>query len=341
MFSCELFSTNPHSLHHMQKDALQHASGVEVAHGATFPPDLLASFCPPRSLVVEFGAADGGKLTPLSDRGIRAFGVEMNPNASDLSYEDFHNPVFHGDVRAVGQGSEKPLGFYPFIEEQDGVLIQALFANMLTDRDVRHTIRTADSFLRPKGYIFLAEPIHYSELSLLPFTRLLEYTSRSLEVWQQKWLHRYTVNEAAGLPHDVFAVAQSGVLSKEQKMKMDWADDPARIRALTDSFFFERFARHTRFLRLQRYLKHYHFQELHTEPTVMNDRCGNPLIGVISVWQKETAHFKYRPFLRGARYDDEKQKEQQLRSGTEGFDPQQFWNRYNELAHQYLPSSIR
>jgi len=330
-----------HELVHAQDERLKTASALQIAHGATFPVDLLCSFLPEHGHLIEFGAADGKKLTPLSDRGIRAFGVEMNPNASDLSYEDFHNLVFRGDVRTVGQGSETPRGFYPFIEEQDGVLIQALFANMVTDRDVRHTIRTADAFLRPKGYIFLAEPIHYSELSLLPFKRLPEYTSRSLEEWQQKWLHRYKVNEAAGLPHDVFAVAQSGVLSKEQKMKADWADDPARIRALTDSLFFERFARHIRFLRLQRYLKHYHFTELQTEPTVMYDRGGNPLIGVISVWQKESAHFKYRPFLRGARFDDEKQKERQLRRSTEGFDAQQFLDRYNELAQQFLPSSIR
>ncbi len=342
MFAGELRPTCPEALNQMQKNALQHASEYELAHGANFPPDLIASFCPPRSLVVEFGAASGEKLKALGDRGIRAYGIELNPKASDLSYEDFHNPVFRGDVRSIGQGDEKPGGFYLFLEEQDGVLIQALFANMLVDKDICHTIRTADAFLRPKGYIFIAEPIHYSELSLFPFKYLPEYTSQHLEQWQQKWLVRYRVNEEAGLPHDVFAVAQSGELSKEQKMRADWDEDPEHIKYLIDSFFFERYARHTRFLRLQRYLKRYHFAEMQTWPTVMYDRCGNPLIGVVSVWQKETAHYKYRPYLRGARYDDEKQQSAWVRRETVGYeDPQHYIDHYLELAKQFLPPSIQ
>lgn len=208
---------------------------------------------------------------------------------------------------------------------------------MLVDRDIRHTLRTADALLKPRGHLFIAEPIHYAELSLLPFKKLPEYTNGYLQKWQALWLKRYRVNAEIGLPYGVFAVAKP----VDMKLFLDWEMNPEKLRHMIASENFERYARHTRFLHLRRYLLRYHYKEIETQPTVMYDRNGRPLIGVISTWQKETAHFKYRPFIRNTRIDDEESQTKQLRLATEGMGPQDFMNHYLNEAINHLPVSTQ
>lgn len=326
-----------HELVHAQDERLKTASAFQIAHGATFPADLICSLLPEHGHLIEFGAGNGKKLTPLGDKGLRVSGLEINPGARDLSYEDFHYPVFEGDVRHLTQ-KRVPFALYQDIETQDGILMQGLFANMLVERDIRHTLRTADTLLKPKGYLFMAEPIHYSEMSLLPFQTFPEYKSGYLQKWQSLWFGRYRVNAEIGLPYGVFAVAKPG----DNKLFLDWETSLEKLKQFIASDEFERYAHHTRFLRLRSYLSRYHFTEVLTKPTIMYDRNHNPLIGVISAWQKETARYKYRPFIRGTRVDDEERQTKQLRRLTERMvDPRVFMRHYLDEANQHLPVSTQ
>lgn len=324
-----------------QEILLRKAVAEDLAHGANFPLERICHYCSPHARVVEFGSADGRKLQALRRAELRVFGLEINPEAVELSWDQDAAVTFIADVRSLTQKGDHPFALYPFIEKEDAVLIQGLFANIPVDADVRRIIRLAEVLLLPKGHLFIAEPIHFSELSLFPFELPSLYKGPSLEEWQRRWFERYRVNAEAGLPYGVFAVSKGG-LPKEEKYRLDWATNPEAITELIASDNFERYARHTRFVWLRRYLNKYHFREIETKPTVMPDRHGNPLIGVVSTWERETSHFRFRPFLRGARVDDNvKQREQLMRLLEDVDTPQEYFQQFIALAQQFLPPSLQ
>ena len=74
----------------------------------------------------------------------------------------------------------------------------------------------------------------------------------------------------------------------------------------------------------------------------MFSRGGEPLLGVVSVWQKQTARYKYRPFVRGTRVDDEGEQRRQLGFRLDGVEsPLEFMDRYVEEANKILPPSVK
>ncbi len=151
---------------------LKRASAEDLAHGAIFPIDIISHFCPNRARprrarVVEFGSGNGDKLRPLIEIGIRAFGLDINPGAFALAWDNNTIPTFQADVRHLKQIRDH-YALYPFIEEQH-VLMQGLLPSMLRDKDIRSTLRTADALMLPKGFLFMAEPIHFGELHVFDF----------------------------------------------------------------------------------------------------------------------------------------------------------------------------
>ncbi len=147
------------------------------------------------------------------------------------------------------------------------------------------------------------------------------------------------MNAQVGYPHGIFTVAR-GELPRDEKERLDWLDTPEQVKQFVQSADFERYARHVRFVRLRRYLQKLHFIEIQTSPTIMFSRGNEPLLGIISVWQKQSAHYRYRPFLRGTRIDDDDgQRAQLLRLSPS--DPQEFMDAYLRVADQYLPLVTR
>jgi SAM-dependent methyltransferase len=326
-------------------DANEHlirkAKAEDLAHGARFPLEFIDQFCSNHAAIVEFGSGTGETIRRLRERGYRAFGLEINHDASAVAWDENTAPTFwETDVRHLMQPSDPPYPLYSFIEQQH-VLMQGLLPSVLCDRDVRSTLRTADTLMLPRGYLFIAEPIHFAELRLFPFQLPEFYEGPSLVEWQQRWFRRYEVNRKAGLPNGVFAVAKVS-LPREEKARLDWLDTVADVQHFVHSEDLERFARHVSFVRLGRYLKRLHFQEVKTSPTIMFSRGGEPLLGVVSVWQKQTARYKYRPFVRGTRVDDEGEQRRQLGFRLDGVEsPLEFMDRYVEEANKILPPSVK
>jgi SAM-dependent methyltransferase len=319
-----------------QDEALRRASALNLAHGATVPSEYIVNNCRPAGSILELGSGTGSKLKHLKELGFSCVGLDINEEATKNDWFENAIPVFRADARHLWQEDVNPYRLYPLIEQEDGILIQGLLDNNPVNRDIVNILRNADVLLQPRGHLFIAEPIHYSELSDFSFDQTIQKDRHTLDYWQKKWLHRYEVNARAGLPYGIFAVAK-GELPASDKERLDWLDDPDAVRSFIASDDFERFARHLSYRWLRTRLQRFHFREKKVVPAVMESRLGDPLLGVVSVWEKSTDQYKYRPFEVGETIQNRNSRIVQADYATELIRNPRFEARYLAEANKYLP----
>jgi hypothetical protein len=262
-----------------QSKLLQKADVHALAHGATVPLELIKSFVP-GGMLMELGSGTG--LKGQYPQPYAFTGVELLDEAVQMAEKMYHVVSLTGDARNFWS-TQVNLAMIVHLEHAQGVIVQGLLANILSNTDLRRVLRTADIALYPGGHLFIAEPIRFDDIPIEPSLRDIEIAGYTLSNWRDRWLQRYEVNHDAGLPYGVFAVARPG----EHKDELDWAKTPEEIRQLIKSDELERFARHVRPSGIHAYLDRLQYARVYWEQTIMISRTGKPLLGMIAVYEKQ------------------------------------------------------
>ena len=261
-----------------QTNLLRQVPPDAIAHGAVVPFDVIKQFIQ-GGMLLEFGSGTGEKGTyppPFAFTGI-----EINSRAVDVAEQRHHVISLPGDVRSFWD-NEVNLAMIVHLERTAGVLFQGLLANIVSNTDIRHVLRTADIAIKPGGHLLMAEPVRFDQLPITPELLRQQFVGHSLEEWRERWMERYAANAEAGLPYGVFAVARPG----PRKDALDWATTADDVKRLIESPELERFARHVRPDGLDMYLRHLQYSQEYFKPTIMQSRNDEPLLGAIMVYRK-------------------------------------------------------
>ncbi len=261
-----------------QSDLLPLVPPEAIPHGAIVPIPTIKKHMHD-GIIVELGAGRGASAMAITEAGLTWMGVEINKDAvSETRKKGYVS--FPGDARNFWESSLN-LAALSLIEKANGVLLQGLLANIVQNRDIRSVIRTTNIFLRPGGFLFVAEPVRYDQANLLDNNAV--YAGFSLRQWRERWMTRYALNEAAGLPRGIFAVAKPS----PQKDILDWPQNVDDVRLLINSDQMERFARHISEDAVIAYARRQHLALIdQPQHTLMFSRSGEPLPGVVLVFQK-------------------------------------------------------
>lgn len=313
-----------------QSEFVSHVPPEAIPHGAIVPIPTISKYMHD-GIIVELGAGRGASADAITEAGLSWMGVEIN-NPAVLDTKENGYVSFHGDARNFW-ASRLNLAALSLIEKANGVLLQGLLANIVQNCDIRSVIRTADIFLRPGGFFFVAEPVRYDQAHWLYDDDV--YAGLPLEKWRQKWKTRYAHNEAAGLPPGVFAVAKPG----PDKDILDWPQSVKDVQTLINSDQMERFARHINEDAVVAYARRQHLALVdHPQHTLMFSRNREPLPGVVLVFQKNYGLstkrnkrlFKYDPWWKNATPDERHRGQEERRwrahQDEDGY-YREFWHR--------------
>lgn len=322
-----------------QSEFVSHVAPETIPHGAIVPIPTIKKYMH-GGIIVELGAGRGASADTITAAGLTWMGVEINKDAVSETREKGY-VSFPGDARNFWESSLN-LAALSQIETANGVLLQGLLANIIENRDIRRVLRTADIFLRPGGYLFVAEPVRYDQAYWLNKDDV--YEGLSLEKWRQRWLTRYRLNEAAGLPRGVFAVAKLG----PDKDALDWAQSLDAVQTLINSKHLERFARHVNEDAVIAYARRQHFA-LADDPqhTLMFSRNREPLPGVVFVFQKvyglytkrNQLLYEYSPWYKDMT-PEERHAYQNIRGWRSHADPDYFGDYWKRMKKNF-PKSMQ
>lgn len=313
----------------LQSEYIPRVPPEAIPHGAIFPIPIIKQFMSD-GMIVELGAGRGASAKTITEAGFAWTGLEINEEAV-LDARSRGHASFHGDARNFWQSSLN-LAAIARIENASGVLSQGLLANIVENYDIRNILRTADIFLRPGGYLFVAEPVRYDLADWLD--QDAEYAGLSLEQWRRKWQTRYDLNDAAGLPRGVFAVAKPG----PEKDALDWGQNPNAVQALINSDHLERLARHVNEDAIVAYARRQHLALKDRQHTLMFSRNGEPLPGVFLTFRKEYGLgtkrnmllYEYSAWYRGMSLDErhgvQDDRRWRAHNDEDGY-YREFWNR--------------
>ncbi len=324
----------------MQSELLPSIPPEAIPHGALFPINTILKYMPQGGLIVELGSGRGDRSDSFREAGLAGMGVEINEDAVSVA-NDNGFITFQGDARNFW-ASEINLAAIAMIENTPAVLLQGLLANIITNRDIRRVIRTADIFLHPGGHLFVAEPVRFENVPWLDANTV--YAGHSISDWEHRWKLRYQANQQAGLPKNVFAVVKPG----PEKDRLDWVDDSEQVRALIHSDQLERFARHIDPNALTAYAERQYLKLIERKPALMFSRSGEPLPGIHMVFRKvhglTAKHpdftYRYSPWYKGMT-PSEKADFQDFRLWQKRADPHGYHKDYWAKMRRNFPESMK
>ena len=324
-----------------QNDLLRAMPHEAIAHGASVPFVVVHNerFCP-TGFLLELGCGDGANAEDY--RGWYGWqGVDINEDAVNAARAKGYL-VRQGDARNLFS----TLGYTTtgMIENFDGVLIQGLLANIVSNADVRSVLRTVDMALKPGGWVFIAEPIRFDKAIMED--RLLDHEveGHTMREWQNMWKIRYQMNNEAGLPMGIFAVAKPG----PDKNALEWSQDPEVLRQLIAGPQLERFARHVSHDSLAMYLRRLNFLPYYNLPRIMESRSGALLLGTVVAYRKEygmqgkrkTHLYKYHPWYKG-HTEQERLEMQEWRQRFKHHTPELYVREFEKRFRANVPERQR
>lgn len=324
----------------LQADLIPSVPPATIPHGALFPIDQIKHYLPQGGLIVELGSGQGERGDSFREAGLAGMGIELNEEAVSIA-NDKGFITFHGDARNFWK-TEINLAAIAMIENSPAVLLQGLLANIVENRDIRNVIRTADIFLRPGGYLFMAEPVKFQNVPWLD--QRLSYAGHTIPEWEDRWKLRYQLNERAGLPRGAFVVAKPG----PEKDRLDWAENLEDVRTLIDSDQKERFARHINPDAIVAYAERQHLGLCSRQNVLMFSRNGDPLPGVHMVFQKDYGLdtkrgkrlYRYSPWYKGKTIE-ERHDYQDFRGWRAHADPHGYHKDYWARMRENFPESMK
>ena len=265
-----------------QVDLLSCVPLKDIAHGLDIPYRLLDEFAPD-GMVLDLGSDKGTKGVVMRDRYT---GIEINPTAVEAAENMNRVVVFQGDVRYFWKTTLN-LAMITYLERVRAVTSRGVLANMATDKDVHNTILTADIALAPGGHLFWVEPILFDAIRFSTDIETKIIAGYTMIEWRDRWRRRYALNEEAGLPYGVFAVARPDELQPWKKDVLDWPDSVGGVKRLMDSPDLERFARHVDPEVLDADLQPLDYTKVYQEDIIVFSRLGEPLPARIRIDRKD------------------------------------------------------
>lgn len=322
-----------------QSEFVSHVPPDTIPHGAIVPIPTIKKHMHD-GVIVELGAGRGASADTITAAGLTWMGVEIN-NEAVLETRKNGHVAFPGDARNFWKSSLN-LAALSLIETANGVLLQGLLANIVQNRDIRSVIRTADIFLRPGGYLFVAEPIRFDQANFSDEDEI--HAGFSLKQWRERWKMRYAINEAAGLPRGVFVVAKPG----PEKNLLDWPQSVDDVRALINSDQMERFARHINEGAVVAFARRQHLALIDKpKHALMFSRNEEPLPGVVFVFQKvyglhtkrNKLLYEYSPWYKDIALE-ERHAYQDVRGWRAHADPNYFSDYWKKIRRNF-PKSMQ